>query len=549
MPNSYILNKNINSNNYFINFLQLFFFNKPLYSFFNVFCRNGKKGLTLKLVLLLLANLKSKTLISPIIILKSVILNNKLFFKVNETKFKKRSFYSVSHLDLGHQVSYSIGNLNRYLKEITLDAQHDLVDTLSNFFLSFFFKDNSIYKNYINKIVVMNESINEVFSDLEEHSNRYNSVNKLDRLYVNTLLSKYKGKGTDLLVVNEEGLQNTAENLPVSRNRKKLGYVGRSKHRIKHTIDEGKSNFEIGSDIYGYNNLEHSLNNLSLVDNDLNSDPIGHLDIADININQYFKNYSSLKNKIIYFFLCRQLNNLYYLIESVYSRLFNLTMDSIYEESLFDKNFSDEFILIDEKIRKEGPKVGKQTIFNIMEYFMLRAISVELQLNVGIQPLHFKKSDLQYKWMLYESKLLSYVHRYQFNFHKLANNFTGENKNIDEIVLNDHINEDKIISIYRKNILNIFRNYVRILKRIREEKKRRTEIIKKFKQEEEGKKIISNIKNSLRKKVLFNISMVINKILPYFIKQLRYDSSTLNYRKNRKYISYKFKRRRVIGYY
>lgn len=547
MSKPYILTNDLNSSNYFINFLQLFFFNKPLYSFFNVFCKNGKKGLTLKLVLLLLSNLKSKTSISPIIILKSVILNNKFFFKVNETKFRKRAFYSVSYLDLGHQVSFSVGSLNRYLKEIVSSSQSDLVDTLSNFFLSFFFKDDFLYKDYIRRIIIMNENINQVFSNLDRRKNRFKStrlMEKSNRLYLNTLFGKHKVDEDKFTTTKDIQLANTSRNLPeLYNNSKKKSRYNKKNEFTYNSKDKG--NLKVDYGIYKYDNMDSSLNNFSLVDNDFSNDPIEHLDLADIKINQYFKNYSNLKNKIIYFFLTEQFSHFYTVFNSIYTKIFNSTMDTIFEESLFDRNFSDEFIFIDENLRKKVPTVGNNFVLHPMEYFMLRLVHVEVKYNLSSM-----KTGFPYDWMIYESQLLSYVHRYYFDFHKSSNNLSNKNnRSTDEFVLNNSKDENITTSIYRRNISKMLQNYIKILTRVEREKKKRKELAQILKLEEEGEKLFSNIKNSLKAKVYYNISKIMNTILPYLIKRLRYNLNTLNYKKNRKHISYKFKRSRVIGYY
>lgn len=564
----HVLNNDSNVNNHFISSLQLFFFNKTLYSFFNTFCKNGKKGLTLKLVLLLLNNLKYKTLLSPIVILKSVILNNKFFFKVNETKFRRRTFFSVSHLDAEHQISYSIGSLNRYLKQVVFDDQSDIVDTLTKFFLSFFLKDDHLYKDYINDIINSNQSINEVFSDLDEFEDRsisksnYN-IKNTGKIYLNTLFNNYLNKipkkisddSITLVNVNRTNdiEQNVDSNNPKYNKKKVLDNTYKSKGKSK-IVTNYKEQYNSNSNIFDLSGINISYNNEDFI-----GTPLEYIDISDIKLNQYFKNYSNLKNKIIYYFLSNQLSSLYLLMESVYNYVFNFTIDNVFEEATISVDFKKGKSYFDSSLNKERMILDriKNNFHSEVEHFILWLIHVELKSNIGIDFMHMSKSNSIYKWMLYDRSLTSYLQRYYMQYYNVFSKLVrGSNvKYIDINSLMEKNNgnynnsEIEVTSLYRKNIFGIFRNYIEVLKRAEEEKEKKKEIIKQLQEKEDKKRLISNIRNSFKKKMFSNVSRIINRILPHLIKQLDLNSNTLNYKKTHKYVSYKFKRMRVIGYY
>ena len=564
----HVLSNDSNVNNHFINSLQLFFFNKTLYSFFNTFCKNGKKGLTLKLVLLLLNNLKHKTLLSPIVILKSVILNNKFFFKVNETKFRRRTFFSVSHLDPEHQVNYSIGSLNRYLKQVVSNDNSDIVDTLTKFFLSFFLKDEHVYKDYINDIIETNQSINEVFSDLDEFEDRLipksdNNIKNSGKLYLNTLFSKYLNKmpkkisDDSITLINAD--KNIKQNINNVKNNKKKNLDNtrkpRGKNEIKNIIDSdyvGK--YSNNSNIFDLNGINVTYDNGDFIGTSLE-----YLDISDIKLNQYFKNYNNLKNKIIYYFISDQLSSLYLLMESVYSYVFNFTVDSVFEEATIAVDYKKGKLDLNSSLDKERMILDriKNNFHSEIDHFILWLIHVELKSNIGIDFMHMSKFNSIYKWMLYDKSFTSYLQRYYLQYYDVFNKSVREshvkyidiNSLIEKNDVNSNNDETKVISLYRKNIFGIFRNYIDVLKRLEEEKEKKKEIMKKLQEKEDKKKIILNIGNSFKKKMFINVSKIINRILPHLIKQLDLNSNTFDYQRTYKHVSYKFKRMRVIGYY
>lgn len=560
--NTFNLNNNFNIGNHFISFLQLFFFNKTLYSFFNTFCRNGKKGLTLKLVLLLLNNLKNKTLLSPILILKSVILNNKLFFKINETKFRRKTFYSITHLDPEHQVSYSIGSLNRYLKHVVLNNQSNLVDTLTKFFLSFFLKDDLIYKNYINRIIDSNQNINEIFSDLDEFEDRSISRSKdviknSSKLYLNTLFNKYLGKfskkgNSDKVILSSLLTNEDKTNSSIMK-------VNPAKGNLSKVIKKSKYNNKVASDLKReeYNNKKvFKLDgiNINFGNEDFVDTSLEYLDISDIRLNQYFKNYVGLKNKIIYYFLSDRLNSLYLLIESVYNSIFNFTVDNILDDAIFTVGKRKDNLDVNLGTEKSNIILDRirSNFHSEVDNFILWLIHVELKSNIGVDFLHLNKSGFIYKWMLYDRSIISYLYRYYLQFYKIFKNFTVSNTDhmdINSLISSIDSDSSSVVTIYRKNIFDIFRNYIEVLKRMEVEKERKKEMVRKLKEKEEKKKLVSNIKNSFKRKIFINISKSVNRILPNLVSYLDLTSNTFDYKKPRKYISYKFKRMRVIGYH
>src|SRR5690554_1835325 len=155
--------------NRLINYWQLFFYNKYLYSFFNTFCREGNRSFTLKLIYLLLTNLKKKASIPPILILKSVILNFKQFVKVNVKKFKRRRYYSITYLSYEHQVKQSISNLVRYFYLVSRKSRvESLVEQLTYFFLSLFLKTKSFYGRYMHSMSDYNRRVQNLVDDAKE---------------------------------------------------------------------------------------------------------------------------------------------------------------------------------------------------------------------------------------------------------------------------------------------------------------------------------------------------------------------------------------------
>lgn len=571
----HVLNNDSNVNNHFLSSLQLFFFNKTLYSFFNTFCRNGKKGLTLKLVLLLLNSLKYKTLLSPILILKSVILNNKFFFKVNETKFRRRTFFSVSHLDPEHQISYSIGSLNRYLKRVVFDDQSDIVDTLTKFFLSFFLKDDHVYKDYINDIINSNQSINEVFSDLDEFEDRSISKSNFNnkntgKIYLNTLFNSYVNKIPKKISNGSITLGNVDRTNDIGQNvNDSVVNMNSSKHNRKKVLDNTRKSKGKSKTVVDLSHKEQYNNNFNVFDlNGINisygnEDFIGtsleYLDISDIKLNQYFKNYGNLKNKIIYYFLSNQLSSLYLLMESVYNYIFNFTVDNVFEEATISVDLKKGKSYFDNSLDKERMILDriKNNFHSEVEHFILWLIHVELKSNIGIDFMHMSKTNSIYKWMLYDRSFTSYLQRYYLQYYNVLNKLTRGsyvkyidiNSLIEKNNGNDNNSEVEVTSLYRKNIFGIFRNYIEVLKRFEEDKEKKKEIIKKLQEKEDKKRLIANIRNSFKKKMFSNVSRIINRILPHLIRQLDFNSNTLDYKKTHRYVSYKFKRMRVIGYY
>jgi ribosomal protein S7 len=132
------------------NYWSLLFYNKYLYYFFNCFLQNGKKQLAIKLVYFLLYILKKKTMVSPILVLQSALLNYRHILKLKIIKYKRKKIFSYLLLSLNKQVKISIKYLAKQFSSFnTHTNKYSLVDRLSIFILNLFFRTPLIFGRFL----------------------------------------------------------------------------------------------------------------------------------------------------------------------------------------------------------------------------------------------------------------------------------------------------------------------------------------------------------------------------------------------------------------
>jgi ribosomal protein S7 len=132
------------------NYWSLLFYNKYLYYFFNCFLQRGKKQLAIKLVYFLLYILKKKTMISPILVLQSALLNYRHILQLRIIKYKRRKIFSYLLLSLNKQVKVSIKYLAKQFASFNVNSnKYTLIERLSIFILNLFFKTPLIFGRFL----------------------------------------------------------------------------------------------------------------------------------------------------------------------------------------------------------------------------------------------------------------------------------------------------------------------------------------------------------------------------------------------------------------
>jgi ribosomal protein S7 len=144
------------------NYWSLLFYNKYIYYFFNCFLKQGKKSMAIKLVYLLLMNLKKKTMISPILVLQSALLNYRHILKLNIIQYRRKKIFSYILLSLNKQVKISIKYLAAQFASFNLStSKYSLVDRLSIFILNLFFRTPLIYGRFLQHSAQVHKLIQE----------------------------------------------------------------------------------------------------------------------------------------------------------------------------------------------------------------------------------------------------------------------------------------------------------------------------------------------------------------------------------------------------
>jgi ribosomal protein S7 len=132
------------------NYWSLLFYNKYLYYFFNCFLQRGKKQLAIKLVYFLLYILKKKTMISPILVLQSALLNYRHILQLRVIKYKRKKIFSYLLLSLNKQVKVSIKYLAKQFSSFNVNSsKYTLIERLSIFILNLFFKTPLIFGRFL----------------------------------------------------------------------------------------------------------------------------------------------------------------------------------------------------------------------------------------------------------------------------------------------------------------------------------------------------------------------------------------------------------------
>jgi ribosomal protein S7 len=132
------------------NYWSLLFYNKYLYYFFNCFLQRGKKQLAIKLVYFLLYILKKKTMISPILVLQSALLNYRHILQLRVLKYKRKKVFSYLLLSLNKQVKVSIKYLAKQFSSFNVNSsKYTLIERLSIFILNLFFKTPLIFGRFL----------------------------------------------------------------------------------------------------------------------------------------------------------------------------------------------------------------------------------------------------------------------------------------------------------------------------------------------------------------------------------------------------------------
>lgn len=487
--NNKFINYNIKSNE-LLDYWQLFFFNKYIYSFFNSFLKKGKKELTLRLIYLVLINLKKKTFLPSIVLLKSILLNFKLFFKINETKFKRKKYYNIIYLSSSNQIKYSIKNLTKYFNEISnnddyMDKSETLVNKLTYFFLNLFFKTREIYGDYL--ISLINNQINikrvlSISNDSVKSTNRKEDELKLKKkLYLKKKVNK----------------------------KIKIIKTKRKEKKFENTKDFNNNNIiNINNKLEEYFKL-NKFNKISL---------------NNIQLNPFFKNVNTLKKKIIFFFLENELINLYYLTESLYNLIFKLTSNYSYfiykklngrlnnklrltSNYLYNINKSNNNInKFNSSYRKIKPL--KINFFISWIFIFIFKLDVESVTNLSgnnkfkIQPIIFNKFNYNYLNDInkYNEKIFlgNYNYKYIINYNKLNKYLNNKKKlhlKIKKFLINRLFKFFKLLN--RKNVKLLNKKKVKLFNK-KDIKKFNKKNIKKFSLEDVRKFSVKDYHENLK---------------------------------------------------
>jgi ribosomal protein S7 len=144
------------------NYWSLLFYNKYIYYFFNCFLKQGKKSIAIKLVYLLLINIKRKTMISPILVLQSALLNYRHILKLKIIQYKRKKIFSYILLSLNKQVKISIKYLAAQFASFNISTnKYSLVDRLTIFILNLFFRTPLIFGRFLQHSAQVHKLIQE----------------------------------------------------------------------------------------------------------------------------------------------------------------------------------------------------------------------------------------------------------------------------------------------------------------------------------------------------------------------------------------------------
>jgi ribosomal protein S7 len=148
--------------NSLFNYWSLLFYNKYLYYFFNCFLQRGKKQIAIKIVYYLLYVLKRKTMISPILVLQSALLNYRHILKLRIIKYKRKKIFSYLLLSLNKQVKVSIKYLAKQFSSFNISStKYTLVERLSIFILNLFFRTPLIFGRFLQHSAQVHKLIQE----------------------------------------------------------------------------------------------------------------------------------------------------------------------------------------------------------------------------------------------------------------------------------------------------------------------------------------------------------------------------------------------------
>ncbi len=144
------------------NYWSLLFYNKYIYYFFNCFLKQGKKSIAIKLVYLLLISIKKKTMISPILVLQSALLNYRHILKLKIIQYRRKKIFSYILLSLNKQVKISIKYLAAQFASFNISTnKYSLVDRLSIFILNLFFRTPLIFGRFLQHSAQVHKLIQE----------------------------------------------------------------------------------------------------------------------------------------------------------------------------------------------------------------------------------------------------------------------------------------------------------------------------------------------------------------------------------------------------
>ena len=174
------------------NYWSLLLYNKYIYYFFNCFFKKGKKNIAIRLVYLLLITLKKRTMISPILVLQSALLNYRHILKLRIIKYRRKQFVSFILLSLNRQIQISIKHLSKQFSSFNLNTnKYSILEKLVVFVLNLFFKTPLVFGKYLQQIAEIHKLIDESRS---KGKRKYKGRNKRKRRRRRKRYSKFKGK-------------------------------------------------------------------------------------------------------------------------------------------------------------------------------------------------------------------------------------------------------------------------------------------------------------------------------------------------------------------